>query len=476
VQNDGDRPHTRFMTAATARHATVAAAGACLAVSLLLNVVPAFDPTLGNRRFHVGVEVAAAMVLIFIGAVLVGRFRRDSSRRTLLMFAAVGVLAFDNLLSAVVTTTARDVTGGFATWATAGDGILGALLLAMAAHLPDQRIRRTRREIARILGPTAVMLSATLALAAIVGDALPAAFSELPTSTEDLLLSESPALIVAAGITALGYALAAAGFARLAEREDDEFLAWLGVGSVIAAVAFLDYALFPSQFTPLLASGDLMLLAAVAALAIGAVREIAHGEALTVHSAVVEERRRVARDLHDGVAQELAFISSQLQWFIREPTNHEPLNLVMAAVDRALDESRGAIASLNRPVDETLDVAVGHAALDIAARIGARIELDLEEGIEVPPHSREALLRIVRESMGNAVRHGGARTIDLQLRAEDGIRMRVADDGKGFDPDAPRSSSSYGLTSMRERTELVGGSFKISSAPGNGTTVEVVLP
>jgi len=184
----------------------------------------------------------------------------------------------------------------------------------------------------------------------------------------------------------------------------------------------------------------------------------------------------VARDLHDGVAQELAFIASQTRWFIRRPDDGQPLEQIMDAVERALDESRGAIAALSRPIDEPLDLALGQAAQDVANRIGARLQLDLDPRVEVPPDWRVALLRIAREAVGNAVRHGRARTVSLQLHEADSITLRVSDDGDGFDPEAPRSTLSYGLTSMRERTESLGGEFRISSVEGAGTTIEVVLP
>jgi signal transduction histidine kinase len=112
----------------------------------------------------------------------------------------------------------------------------------------------------------------------------------------------------------------------------------------------------------------------------------------------------------------------------------------------------------------------------VANRVGARLNLDLDGGIEVPAEWREALLRITREAVANAVRHGHARAVDITLRNGDGIWLRVTDDGEGFDLSAPRSDQSYGLTSMRERTESLGGEFSIASTPGEGTTIEVTLP
>ena len=78
--------------------------------------------------------------------------------------------------------------------------------------------------------------------------------------------------------------------------------------------------------------------------------------------------------------------------------------------------------------------------------------------------------------MSNAVRHGGAQTISVHLRDADGIWLRISDDGAGFDPEGPRSTASYGLIGMRERTESLGGEFKLASTPGAGTTIDVLLP
>src|SRR5918998_393910 len=164
------------------------------------------------------------------------------------------------------------------------------------------------------------------------------------------------------------YGIAAVGFARLSDEIGDEFLKWLSVGSVVAAIAFVNYALFPSEFTELLYAGDLFFIVAVVVLLIGAVREVADEEAAQIRTAVLEERRRVARDLHDGVAQELAFIASQTQWSLRQPDDPQPLGQILDAVERALDESRGAIAALSRPRDEPLEVALRHSALDVANR------------------------------------------------------------------------------------------------------------
>jgi signal transduction histidine kinase len=233
--------------------------------------------------------------------------------------------------------------------------------------------------------------------------------------------------------------------------------------------------LFPSTFTDLLYAGDIFRIAAVVAWAIGTVRVISSYQAAYAEAAVLDERRRVARDLHDGVAQELAFIASQMHWLNKQGPDEESKEQIAESVQRALDESRGAISALNRPINEPLDVALANTAEEIAGRLGARLDLDLDDGVTVPPAWQEALPRILREAVANAVRHGRARTVKVHLRDADGIWLRVTDDGRGFDPSNPPENG-YGLIGMKERTESLGGEFRLSSEPGRGTSIEVALP
>jgi signal transduction histidine kinase len=148
----------------------------------------------------------------------------------------------------------------------------------------------------------------------------------------------------------------------------------------------------------------------------------------------------------------------------------------MSSVQRALDESRGAISALGRPVHEPFPLALAHTAEEVAARLGARVELDIDAQVTVPPAWEEALTRILREAVANAVRHGRARRVIVRLGDADGILLRVTDDGDGFDTNGPRSEASFGVAGMKERAEALGGAFKLDSRPGHGTSVEVMLP
>jgi signal transduction histidine kinase len=128
-------------------------------------------------------------------------------------------------------------------------------------------------------------------------------------------------------------------------------------------------------------------------------------------------------------------------------------------------------------LNDAFHVSLVRTVEEMAGRVGARAELDVVAGVELPPRTREALLRVVREAVTNASRHGHAKTISVHLSNHDGLRLVIADDGKGFDLLEPAQvEGGFGLVTMRERVEALGGELRIGSAHGVGTEVEVVLP
>jgi signal transduction histidine kinase len=460
-----------------ARYAISLIAVACLSLTVLLEAFPDLVPVYGNRSLHVASETVAALVLLLVASVLAGRYRRSASARDLLALLAVAVLAANNLFSSVLSAIITVHASAFTTWASHGAGVLGAVLLALAALVPSTPMRRKRRPELLAMGGTAAGLAAIVGICGIFAGDLPGQFASPPNDRESLeLYHQQPILTVLESFAALCYVVAAAALAQHADRERDPFQMWLGIFAAGASAAFLNYALFPTLYTELLYAGDILLLAADLALLVGITREIAVYQEAVAEAAVLEERRRLARDLHDGVAQELAFIASQMRWSAGRPQQETVTEQIFESVERALDESRAAIAALSRPVAEPLHVALAQTAKDVADRLGGRLELYLDERVEVPARWREALGRILREAVANAIRHGHAQTITIELTNGNPIALRVKDDGDGFDPAEPHPVTSFGLISMQERTETLGGKFSLSSSPGEGTSVEILIP
>lgn len=190
-----------------------------------------------------------------------------------------------------------------------------------------------------------------------------------------------------------------------------------------------------------------------------------------------EERRRFARELHDGLAQELAFLVTQAKILARMSRETEGLGQLEAAAQRALDETRLAIAGLTANGSITLADAVEAAAEEVAHREGAQVHLELDRSVAAPDPVRDEIVRIVREAATNAIRHGRADAVRIGLSGAEGIHLEIVDDGVGFEPGRVRNGGgNFGLISMTERARAVGGRLEVVSEPGSGTRVEVTVP
>jgi signal transduction histidine kinase len=350
------------------------------------------------------------------------------------------------------------------------------VLIAVAAHVRHRVVDRPERS------PTdaAAVVLATLALA-LVGYAAAVRLPAVAAGAFDpasRLFTVAPGLAWLNVVAAVATAAAALGFVRARDRlPHDELLGWLSVACVLlAGSSAVTAGSFLSTYSSYVSVSDVLKLACYLVLLLGVVREILdywHDRAAV---AVAEERRRLAHDLHDGLAQELAFVVTRTRALARR-TDDEDLWVVCSAAERALDESRRAIAALTRSEDEALDVALAQTAEEVAGRLGTAVTLELDATVEVTNATKEALLRIAREAITNAARHGAATRIHVRLSGGDGIRMRVSDNGRGFDPRGkPDNPGRLGLTSMRERAAALGGELNISSRRPGGTDVEVVLP
>jgi signal transduction histidine kinase len=190
-------------------------------------------------------------------------------------------------------------------------------------------------------------------------------------------------------------------------------------------------------------------------------------------AAIAGERRRLARELHDGVAQELAFIRRRAGRLSETQDGVE----ILSAADRALEDSRRAIEALVAPAHEPLEVALERLGARLATECGLEVQVNVRVDADVTDAVRAELGRIISEAVRNAAIHGGARHVRVDL-AGSPLAVRVIDDGNGF-RDGVNSGlgvAGYGLIAMRERAEQFGGVFSLESVSGAGTLVQVVLP
>jgi signal transduction histidine kinase len=464
------------MNVGAARRVIVAIAGCSGALTLLVATVPALRFAYRSVTVHAVFETASSLVAVLAAFLVVGRLRRHACLNELLLTFALALLALSTLSFGLLAAFLGGGPRSVAAWSGQTCSTLGALTLAASSLAPRRRLHRARRDGA--IGSAGVLLivALTVVIVAVLREDLPSDVRITgPTSGSWPDLSAPAALLALHALSAVGFATASIGFLRRAERRGDEFFAWLAVASLLAAASRVNYLLFPSRFTAWVYTGDALRLLFYLVLLVASMREIGSYWRSMAEAAVLEERRRIARNLHDGVAQEIAYIARNLRSLPpRDAEDQERLERLQRATDRAERESRQALAALSVSADEPLEVVIARAAAAVAERFGADLELDLVSGVRVSPGRAESLVRIACEAVANAARHSGAHHIGLTLEhAQGGLRLRVRDAGCGFDPS--EATDGFGLVSMRERARAAGGRLRVESAPGRGTTVEAAV-
>lgn len=199
--------------------------------------------------------------------------------------------------------------------------------------------------------------------------------------------------------------------------------------------------------------------------------------------AVLEERQRLARELHDSVTQSLfsmTMISGALPRLLDKDLARarERLDRLRELAQGALSEMRALIFELHPESleREGLPAALEKQATAIRTRHGLHVEVDLCEPFEAPLQVQEALYRVAQEAMHNTVKHARARRLTVRLSQEnENATLEICDDGVGFDPSGPFPGH-LGHRSMRERTTALRGTLSIESTPGTGTCIRVQLP
>ena len=204
-------------------------------------------------------------------------------------------------------------------------------------------------------------------------------------------------------------------------------------------------------------------------------------------AAVLEERNRLARDMHDTLIQGCVGVSALLEAashaeHVSPHLSHELLDRARGEVRAAVDEARLAVWNLRHGSQD--GVGFVEAVSRLAERIGLESQVRVKVDAAGPPFVLGAelegsLLLLIREALHNAVRHAGPENLSVGLRfARRRLEVEILDDGCGFDAQAAADDDGrhYGLIGMRERVESVGGEFHLTSAPGKGTQVRLSVP
>ena len=424
------------------------AAAAAAAVSLTVVAVPWLRMSVEAPSLRVALETGGSLLAVTTVVLLARQCGLRSRADHLWLTAGLVVLA----------ATALSVAGMIVAGAWSSEGaryaisanLAGTVMLAIAAFAPTRKLRVRPWKL--LLG--AAGLGAVIAAAAVLAGA-------------------GPRNAVVQTAVAASLVTAAVGLARRANLRQEPLLRWVAVAIVLGGFAKLDYALFPPLGPDNVHLGDVLRVAGWVALFVGVLEEMRARMRQRSEAAVAGERRRLARELHDGVAQELAFIRRRAGRLAETPDGIE----IVDAADRALEDSRRAIEALVPPSHEPLTVALERLGARLASECGLEVQVNVRTAAELADDVRAELIRIISEAVRNAAHHGGARHVRVDLVGAP-LAVRIIDDGCGFRDGANSGLgvAGYGLIAMRERAEQVGGQFSLESVRGAGTLVQVVLP
>jgi two-component system NarL family sensor kinase len=216
---------------------------------------------------------------------------------------------------------------------------------------------------------------------------------------------------------------------------------------------------------------------------LGVAVERARLHARRLESAQAEERNRLAREIHDTIAQDLSAIAFQLEAaeaLLTQPENPErarrSVTAALGLTRKALDEARRSVLDLRAAPLEGRTLPEALAALAQESAPWVTFEAVPSPSIRMPPAIEVGLYRIAQEALQNALRHAAATRVMLRLEtASDRFRLLIEDDGQGFVIE-DAAEGRFGLLGMRERARLLGGSLQIESAPGAGTRITAEVP
>jgi signal transduction histidine kinase len=198
-------------------------------------------------------------------------------------------------------------------------------------------------------------------------------------------------------------------------------------------------------------------------------------ERQAIAEALAQERRRLAADVHDLIMQDLALALANARALADDPAQAQLASTVVEAGERALAGARSILSDLiareRRPVIEAVEESVRGAARLTPVSFHAD---GVPTGAQPDPPTLDALIHIGREAVTNAIKHADPLDIEVVLGRTDEWRLQVRDDGRGFD--AGVRGGGFGLESMKRQAHALGGTLRVRSRAGAGTTVEALLP
>ena len=469
--------HSPPLGAFRARVSGATLAGSALALAALAGLVSGFEilRPLGtaDAGARAAIETTIALSAIAGAALFLLSFQHDRRLPDLLLLSALVAVAMTDFVYCAVPVLAGGVGSESGGGARLGCELIVALAFAAAAFAPQRTLPGSDRGVVTLAagGGAALVLLAELLervtrshwYASVLGDVGMAGAARHPVALA--LTVASAAVLIISGAGFLGH-----------RRRGGCVWGLLAGASFLLAGARLQYLAMPAVATDWVTPREGFRLGAYILLLAAAQRQYAATRRAKAHAAITTERERIARDLHDGLAQDLACIATQGQ---RLDTQLGPQHPLIVATRQALAASRGAIADLTASAAPSTEAALRLVADDLEHRYGVNVEVRTETDTVrtldsyLEPGQRDELVRIAREAIVNAALHGTANHIDVVLLHKGKeLLMRVSDDGRGI-TDADRSG--FGLRTMRARAASLGGQLSARPKVEGGPELELLV-
>jgi signal transduction histidine kinase len=377
---------------------------------------------------------------------------------------------------------------------------LAAVLLVLAGLAPMHASLTPRhRWIVPLVPAILVVLVAVMVLH--LGPRLPPLIG--PDSLAELTRSTAvldpgtliPAMLAVQAVIGTLFVVAALLHGRLYLTEGSPPHAFTAMALLVAAFSQLHAAVVPGAYVGLVTSGDVLRVLFYAILLLGVAIGVRHDlrslhaaqEQLVltheeeVRDAALRERTRLARDLHDGVVQDLWLVRLRQSQAIAAGgvtgSSERLLSQAASALDDAIADARQAVVAVGSAIEgAAFGSVVKRVALDFGERFGLPVDVRVDERLDgLPSRAEGEVLRIMREALSNAWKHGDPGLVQVILRGDDReVTLEVSDNGRGFAPG--RNGSGYGLHSMGQRAALIGADLEVRSGPGDGTAVRLRVP
>jgi signal transduction histidine kinase len=448
-------------------------AGELLLISLLTAALtlwgtyPSLPSTFDLPQLLLVLDTSIALATALV-AVLAGiRFAVDARRTDLLLCAGFSVAALSLLAFEIAPTLGGSSISRPVAWAGLIGRLLSAALIAAAAFAPGQT-RIPERALPIVLGAGLLALlvfwSGSRALAHALATSGNSNDSELP-------------LTIAFALLALLYLGAMVGFGLRFRNRSEDLDSWIALAATLWLFSSLNFVFKPLLPGEKVALGDFLRLLACALLVVGVWRAIRAAE---FGRAVSEERARVAREIHDGLAQYLFALSTHLNLLRSGAKLDEVLPRLEEAAALAQQEARFAVLALSSAGGSApFDAALRRYVEFLCADGKLEVDVEIDADIRLAPDEQIEIFRIVQEGLANVRKHANADWAELKI-VERGGRRRVIvrDDGDGFGEGERadgRRGTGQGLKNMRARAASIGADFAISSKPGTGTRLEIAL-